>query len=83
MRQMRRQHNRGIPLIRAARCKLPGRHGLQNWRRRRSAATGLTVPLALKDIGMKELDLDKACDIALQNQYPNPNPRPLERWSAW
>ena len=35
------------------------------------------VPVALKDIGMKESDLDKACDIAMQNQYPNP--RPLER----
>ena len=35
------------------------------------------APVALKDIGMKEADLDQACDIALQNQYPNP--RPLER----
>ena len=35
------------------------------------------VPVALKDIGMKAADLDKACDIALQNQYPNP--RPLDR----
>jgi len=35
------------------------------------------APVALKDIGMKESDLDQACDIALQNQYPNP--RPLER----
>lgn len=35
------------------------------------------APVALRDIGMKEADLDKACDIALQNQYPNP--RPLER----
>jgi hypothetical protein len=26
---------------------------------------------------MQEADLDKACDIALQSQYPNP--RPLER----
>ncbi len=26
---------------------------------------------------MKESDLDKACDIAMQNQYDNP--RPLER----
>lgn len=34
-------------------------------------------PVALKDIGMRESDLDRACDIALQNQYPNP--RPLER----
>ena len=35
------------------------------------------APVALRNIGMKEADLDKACDIALQNQYPNP--RPLER----
>ena len=35
------------------------------------------APVALKDIGMKEADLDKACTIAMQNQYPNP--RPLER----
>ena len=35
------------------------------------------APVALKDIGMKAADLDKACDIALRNQYPNP--RPLER----
>ncbi len=35
------------------------------------------APVALKDLGMKAADLDKACDIALQNQYANP--RPLER----
>lgn len=35
------------------------------------------APVALKDIGMKPADLDRACDMALQNQYPNP--RPLER----
>ncbi len=35
------------------------------------------APVALRDIGMTEADLDKACDIAMQNQYPNP--RPLER----
>ncbi len=35
------------------------------------------APLALKDIGMKASELDKACAIALENQYPNP--RPLER----
>ncbi|MFC5519987.1 maleylacetate reductase [Polaromonas jejuensis] len=35
------------------------------------------APVALKDIGMQEADLDQACDLALQNQYPNP--RPLER----
>jgi maleylacetate reductase len=32
---------------------------------------------SLKELGMKVQDLDKACDIAMQNQYPNP--RPLER----
>jgi maleylacetate reductase len=35
------------------------------------------APVALKDIGLKQADVDKACDIAMQNQYPNP--RPLER----
>lgn len=35
------------------------------------------APVALQDIGLREQDLDKACDIAMQNQYPNP--RPLER----
>jgi maleylacetate reductase len=35
------------------------------------------APVALRAIGMKQADLDKACDIAMSNQYPNP--RPLER----
>jgi alcohol dehydrogenase class IV len=35
------------------------------------------APVALRDIGMRATDLDRACDIAMQNQYPNP--RPLER----
>jgi maleylacetate reductase len=35
------------------------------------------APVALQVIGMKEADLDRACEIAMQNQYPNP--RPLER----
>jgi alcohol dehydrogenase class IV len=35
------------------------------------------APVALRDIGMPADQLDRACDIALQNQYPNP--RPLER----
>jgi maleylacetate reductase len=34
------------------------------------------APVALRGIGMKEADLDRACEIAMQNQYPNP--RPLE-----
>jgi maleylacetate reductase len=40
-------------------------------------ARGLGAPLALKDIGMRVEDLDKACEIAMSNRYPNP--RPLER----
>ena len=40
-------------------------------------AKKLGAPVALRDIGMQETDLDKACDIAMQNQYANP--RPLER----
>ena len=35
------------------------------------------APIALRDIGLRAEDLDRACDLALQNQYPNP--RPLER----
>lgn len=35
------------------------------------------APVALRDLGLRAQDLDTACDIALQNQYPNP--RPLER----
>jgi alcohol dehydrogenase class IV len=33
--------------------------------------------VALRDLGVKEAELDAACAIALKNQYPNP--RPLER----
>ncbi len=35
------------------------------------------APVALKSLGLQASDLDKACELALQNQYPNP--RPLER----
>jgi alcohol dehydrogenase class IV len=35
------------------------------------------APVALKDIGMPADGLDRAADLAVQNQYPNP--RPLER----
>ena len=34
------------------------------------------APVALRDLGLQAQDLDRACAIALQNQYPNP--RPLE-----
>jgi alcohol dehydrogenase class IV len=35
------------------------------------------APVALRELGLKPDDIDRACDIAMQNQYPNP--RPLER----
>jgi alcohol dehydrogenase class IV len=35
------------------------------------------APVALRDIGMPAEGLDRAADLAVQNQYPNP--RPLER----
>lgn len=35
------------------------------------------APVALKDLGLPQAELDRACELALQNQYPNP--RPLER----
>ncbi|GLR77435.1 maleylacetate reductase (plasmid) [Azospirillum oryzae] len=40
-------------------------------------AQRLGAPTSLKDIGLKESDLDHACDIALSNPYWNP--RPIER----
>jgi maleylacetate reductase len=40
-------------------------------------AKGNGAPVSLREIGMKAEDLDRACEIAMQNQYPNP--RPLER----
>ena len=40
-------------------------------------ARDLGAPVALKDIGMAKADLEKACDLAMQNRYPNP--RALER----
>lgn len=35
------------------------------------------APVALRDIGMTVADLDRACELAMLNQYPNP--RPLEK----
>lgn len=40
-------------------------------------AKSIDAPLALKNIGMNEADLDKAAEIATQNPYYNP--RPIER----
>jgi maleylacetate reductase len=34
------------------------------------------APVSLRELGMKADDVDRACEIALRNQYPNP--RPLE-----
>lgn len=40
-------------------------------------ASALGAPLALKDLGLKEEDLDRAADLAVLNPYWNP--RPVER----
>ncbi|MEM9127732.1 MAG: maleylacetate reductase, partial [Pseudomonadota bacterium] len=37
-------------------------------------AARMKAPMALKDLGMSEADLDRATDIALQNPYWNPQP---------
>ena len=34
----------------------------------------LGAPMALKDIGMQEADLDRAAELATQTPYPNPRP---------
>lgn len=40
-------------------------------------AKSLGAPMALKDLGLAEADLDRAADLAVQNPYWNP--RPIER----
>lgn len=40
-------------------------------------AQSVGAPVALRDLGLREADLDRACDLALTHQYPNP--RPLEK----
>ena len=45
--------------------------------RQRDCSTSRSVlapPTALKDIGLKESDLDRAADLATQNPYYNPRP---------
>ncbi|ALN75120.1 maleylacetate reductase [Aureimonas sp. AU20] len=37
-------------------------------------ASDLGMPTALRDLGLKEADLDRACEIALSNPYWNPRP---------
>ena len=40
-------------------------------------AVAMKAPLALRDLGMQEADLDRASEIAVQNPYWNP--RPIEQ----
>jgi maleylacetate reductase len=40
-------------------------------------AASINAPTALRDLGMKEADLDRAADLATRNPYWNP--RPIER----
>jgi len=42
-------------------------------------AKGIGAPLALRDLGLSEADLDRAAEIATQNPYWNP--RPIDRAS--
>ncbi len=37
-------------------------------------ARRLGAPAALKDLGLREADLDRACELALTTPYPNPRP---------
>jgi len=37
-------------------------------------AKQMNAPLALKDLGLKESDLDRAADLATTKPYPNPHP---------
>ncbi len=37
-------------------------------------ARRLGAPVALRDIGMREEDVDRACALALRDAYPNPRP---------
>ena len=39
-----------------------------------SIARETGAPLSLKEIGFREEDLDRAADLALERQYPNPAP---------
>jgi len=39
-----------------------------------SIAKTIEAPLSLREIGMRESDLDKAADLAVEREYPNPRP---------
>ncbi len=62
---------RAVPELLAPLDELLGGETLHAFARRMGA------PLALRDIGMKEADLDRAAQIATENPYWNP--RPVER----
>jgi alcohol dehydrogenase class IV len=44
-----------------------------------SLAGSIEAPLTLQELGMKEADLDRAADLAVERQYPNPAPVTRER----
>jgi alcohol dehydrogenase class IV len=37
-------------------------------------ANKMNAPTALRDLGLKEADLDRAADLATTKPYPNPQP---------
>ena len=37
-------------------------------------ATQLSAPRCLREIGMHAADIDRAADLAVEQQYPNPQP---------
>jgi maleylacetate reductase len=51
-----------------------GREGVRGAQAVFDLAASLGAPVALRDIGMREADLDQACALALREQYPNPRP---------
>lgn len=42
-------------------------------------AKNLGAPCSLKQLGMKEEDLERAADIAMKSAYPNPAPLEKEK----
>jgi alcohol dehydrogenase class IV len=44
-----------------------------------SLARTINAPLTLEELGMQESDLDRAADLAVERQYPNPAPVTRER----
>jgi alcohol dehydrogenase class IV len=44
-----------------------------------SLARTTGAPLTLQELGMKESDLDRSADLAVERPYPNPAPVTRER----